>query len=68
MEYAGRHHVSPRLLIPSNVVLPPVEFWRGTSPSHAASCRPLWNVFASPMLATNAVAVSGPIPGIAATR
>src|ERR1039458_5838699 len=51
--------------MPSRVVLPPEEFWRGTRPSHAANWRPLWKTFASPTLATNALAVSGPIPGIA---
>ena len=34
-----RKYVSPRLLMPSRFVLPPEEFWRGTSPSHAANWR-----------------------------
>lgn len=57
-----RRYRSPRLLIPSRRILPPEESWRGTSPNQAASCRPLLNVRASPTLATNALAVGGPIP------
>jgi hypothetical protein len=52
----------------SRFVLPPEEFWRGTSPSQAANWRPLLKTFALPTLATNALAVSGPIPGIACKR
>ena len=44
------------------------ESWRGTKPNHAANCRPFLNVFASPMLATSALAVMGPMPGIASRR
>ena len=51
---------SPRLLMPSSFARPPVECWRGTSPSHAASSRPLRNSVASPTAATSAVAVSTP--------
>ncbi len=40
---------SPRLLMPSSVGLPPLECCRGTSPSQAATCRPLSKLFASPI-------------------
>src|SRR2546428_469074 len=63
-----RRYVSPRLLMPSRRSLPPEESWRGTKPNHAASWRPFLNVFASPILATSALAVIGPIPGIASSR
>ena len=33
------------------------------NPSHAANWRPCWNALASPMVATRALAVIGPIPG-----
>jgi hypothetical protein len=61
----GAAPLPPRLLIPSSRCLPPLEFCRGTSPSHAKNWRPFSNVLASPTLATSALAVSGPIPGIA---
>ena len=54
--------------MPSNTGLPPLECCRGTNPSQAANCRPFLKARASPMLATKAVAVIGPIPGIAARR
>jgi hypothetical protein len=38
-----RRKTLPRLLIPSSFVLPPVESWRGKSPSHAATSLPLRN-------------------------
>ena len=63
-----RRYRFPRLLIPRRRVLLPDESWRGTSPNQAASCRPFLNMRASPMLATNALAVSGPIPGIFSSR
>ena len=56
-------YASPRLLIPCNKTLPPLERCRGTSPNQAANSRPLLKHLASPIDATNAVAVSGPIPG-----
>src|SRR5271163_1217626 len=31
-----RRYTLPRLLMPSNLALPPVEYCRGTTPSHAA--------------------------------
>jgi hypothetical protein len=43
--------------------LPPVEYCRGTKPSHAANCRPLANSCPVAMVAVIAEAVSGPIPG-----
>ena len=55
-------------LMPSKVGLPPLECWRSTTPSHAANWRPLSKFFASPTLATMAVAVSGPIPGTFSSR
>ena len=59
-----RKYDSPRLLMPSSFDLPPVECCLGTSPSHAASCLPSSNFFAFPMVATNALAVIGPMPRI----
>lgn len=63
-----RRYTSPRLLMPSSVALPPLECCRGTSPSHAASCRPFLKLCASAIEATSAVAVSGPTPGIFSRR
>src|SRR5262249_11047073 len=60
--------LSPRLLIPNRRSFPPVECWRGTSPSQAAHCRPFLNVLASLTAATRAVALRGPIPGIVISR
>ena len=47
---------------------PPVENCRGTRPSQAANCRPFLNSFASPTLATTALAVTGPTPQTATMR
>ena len=47
---------------------PPVPLWRGTRPSQAANSRPDRNAAGSPIMATAAVAVSTPTPGIAAIR
>ena len=58
-------YVPLRLLMPSTVGLPPLERCQGTKPIHAASWRPLANAFESPMLATNALTVEGPIAEIA---
>ena len=55
---------SPRLLIPSNTVLPQLEYWRGTNPNQAANSQPFLKHLASPIEATSALAVSDPIPGI----
>jgi hypothetical protein len=35
--HSVRKYTSPRLLMPNNRSLPPVLYWRGTSPSQAAS-------------------------------
>ena len=56
------------MLIPSSFALPPVEYCRGTSPSHAAKSRPLRNAAPFPMAATRAVATMGPMPGICRMR
>ena len=59
----------PRLLIPISVGLPPVEYCRGTRPSHAAEIASLLELtpladccYAVPL------AVKGPIPGIVIRR
>lgn len=52
MDQQGAQVDAPRLLIPSKTGLPPLECCRGTSPNQA----------------TKAVAVIGPMPGIAASR
>ena len=54
--------------MPSKVVLPPVEFCRGTRPSQAARSRAFRNWRASPTAAINAVAPIGPMPGIVMSR
>ena len=59
--------MSPLLEIPSCCVLPPVPTCRGVRPSQAANCRPDLKVDRSVAVATNAVAVKGPMPGIACT-
>lgn len=63
-----RTEVCPPVLMPSQVGLPPLECWRGTRPSQAASWRPFLKVVASPTAATHAVAVSGPLPSLWASR
>ncbi len=59
-----RRYVSPRLLIPSNTCLPPLEFCLGINPSHAANCRPFLNSLTSPTVTTMTLAVIGPNLGI----
>jgi len=54
----------PRLLIPIITRRSPLECWRGTSPSQAASCLPFLKSDPSPIAAIIAVAVFGPIPRI----
>jgi hypothetical protein len=56
----------PRLLIPIITLRSPLEYWRGTSPSQAAKCRPFLKSDPSPIAAIIAVAVFGPIPRILA--
>ena len=63
-----RRYPSPRLLSPSRRSLPPLERCRGTSPIHAARCRPELKFFALPTAATMAVAITGPTPGTAVRR
>jgi len=54
--------------MPSNLALPPVEYCRGTTSSHAAKSRPFRKAAPLPMAATMAVATIGPIPGICRMR
>src|SRR2546425_9630645 len=58
----------PRLLIPSSFCLPPVVCSPGTTPSQAANSRPLRKAAPLPIAAMTAVAVIGPMPGIATSR
>jgi hypothetical protein len=50
----------PALVIGPRIVLPPEEFCDGTNPSQAAKSRPVLKRPGSPMVATMALAVSGP--------
>ena len=50
--------------MPNRVALPPLECCLGGKPNQAASCRPFAKLFPSPIEATSALAVIGPIPGI----
>ena len=59
---------SPHLLMPSNFTRPPVPDCRGTRPRKAANSRPERKPRVSATVATTAVAVSLPTPGIAASR
>ncbi len=63
----GCRHVSD-LLIRPNRSLPSEEFCLGTRPSQAASCRPEENRDGSLTVATKALAVIGPTPGIVPSR
>ncbi len=63
-----RRYLFPRLLVPVSFCLPPVECSPGTTPSQAENPRPFLNAAPLPMAATVAVAVIGPIPGIATRR
>ena len=47
----------------SSTLLPPLEFCLGANPIQAASWRALSKLFASPTVAANALAVSGPMAG-----
>ena len=58
----------PVLVILPGRVFPPVEYCRGTKPSHAAKCRALLNALMSATVATISDAVIGPTPGIVAMR
>src|SRR5262244_876193 len=59
-----RRYGFPRLLMPSNFALPPVDHCRGTSPSPAANSRPFLKAAPFPMADTTAVETSAPTPGI----
>ena len=61
-------YLSPRFEIPNSFVLPPVEFWRGTSPRNAANSLPFLKFDATPAMESKAVAVIMPIPGIRIKR
>jgi hypothetical protein len=63
-----RRFASPCLLIRPRRGLPPVELWRGTSPSQAANWRPLAKLLGSGTDAAIALAMTGPIPGMVAKR
>ena len=54
--------------MPPNRSLPPDEFCLGTSPSQAANWRPDRKTLASPTVATSAVAVMNPMPGMVSSR
>jgi hypothetical protein len=58
-----RRYTLSRLLMPNSFALPPVEYWRGTMPSHAAKSLPIRKAAPLPIAATMAVATTGPIPG-----
>src|SRR6476620_5926590 len=63
-----RKYLLPRLLVPVSFCLPPVECSPGTTPSQAENPRPFLKAAPLPIAATVAVAVIGPIPGIATRR
>src|ERR1700722_12330869 len=54
--------------MPNNLALPPVEYCRGTTPSHAAKSRPFRKAAPLPMAVTMAVATIGPMAGICRMR
>ena len=59
---------SPRLLIPSNFFLLPLDDCLGTRPSQADMCLPFLNSPGLGIAATMAVAVNSPTPGILRIR
>ena len=59
---------SPIFEIAPSFCLPPVECWRGVSPTQAAKSRPLAKVSGGGARAAIAVAVIGPMPGIVISR
>src|SRR5258708_28658585 len=63
-----RRYLFPRLLVPVSFCLPPVECSPGTTPRRAENPRPFLKAAPLPMAATVAIAVIGPIPGIATRR
>ena len=63
-----RRYLFLRLLVPVSCCLPPVECSPGTTPSQAANPRPFLKAAPLPMAAIVAVAIKGPMPGIATRR
>src|SRR5271169_5659892 len=63
-----RKYLFPRLLVLVSVCLPPLECSPGTTPHQAANPRPFLNAAPLPIAAIVAVAITGPIPGIATSR
>lgn len=63
-----RRDRSPILVVAPRHCLPPVECCRGVSPTHAAKSRPRRNVSGGGAKVAKAVAISGPMPGIAIRR
>jgi hypothetical protein len=63
-----RRYLFPRLLVSVSCCLPPVECSPGTTPNQAANPRPFLKAAPLPMAAIVAVAIKGPIPGIATRR
>lgn len=60
----SRKPLLPRLLIPINVGLPPVEYWRGTKPNHAAKFLPFLKSVALLISDKHRLAVRIPTPGM----
>ena len=56
------------LEIPPSLILPPEEFCLGTSPRKAENSRPEANIAGSATVAASAEAVTGPTPGMVASR
>jgi hypothetical protein len=63
-----RRYLFPRLLVPVSCCLPPLECSPGTTPNQAANPRPFLKAAPLPMAAMVAVAITGPMPGIAIRR
>ena len=63
-----RKYLLPRLLMPSNFCLPPVEYSPGTIPIQTDSFLPFPKALPWPTAAIRAVAVTGPTPGISVSR
>jgi hypothetical protein len=61
---SSRKPLFPRLLMPSNIGLPPVEYWRGTSPNHAAKFLPFLKSVALLISDKQRLAVRVHTPGI----
>lgn len=63
-----RRYRSPCLVMPPSLCLPPDEFCRGVRSSQTANSRPDRKSDGSGMVAADAVAVIGPIPGMVASK